>query len=165
MAKTYTKKMNIFVKTASVNKPKTGESQQIAYAYAGILVIILVAQLFTFDKFLILLESFWLPGGVLIAHLVGSVIVCIELLALPFLLRLNLSPLMRIVSMVSGWLVPIVWLKLALWLIFTVNAVSNFGLLGTTISMIPGWWTVFICIAIGVMAAWASWGLWPVKHK
>ena len=155
--------MNIITKAASAKKPKTRESQQVAYAYAAVLVILVLAQLFTFEKFLILLESFWLPGGKPAAYLLGSIIVVCEVLALPFLLRLKLSPLMRIISMVLSWLVPTIWLLLTLWLLFTVNAVSNIGLLGTTVKLIPGWWAVFFCVAIGMMAAWASWGLWPFE--
>ncbi len=155
--------MNIITKATSAKKPKTRESQQVAYAYAAVLVILVLAQLFTFEKFLILLESFWLPGGKPTAYLLGSIIVVCEVMALPFLLRLKLSPLMRITSMALGWLVPIIWLLLTLWLLFTVNAVSNIGLLGTTVKLIPGWWAVFFCVAIGMMAAWASWGLWPFE--
>lgn len=162
--------MNIFDKAKSPKKPKTGESQKIAYSYATILVMFSLAQLFTFDKFLVLLGSFSLPGGVFVAHLLGSIIVTSEVLALPFLLGLKLSLVMRIISMVLGWLVPLTWFKLTLWLIFTNSAVSNIGFLGTTVKLIPGWWAVFISIALGVMAAWASWGLWPLpkgktKHR
>lgn len=156
--------MNIFVKTTPAKEPKTGESKKIAYAYAVVLVILALAQLFTFDKFLVLVEGFGLPGGVVSAHLFVSLVVISEVFALPFLLRLNLSPLMRFVSMVFGWLVPLAWLKIALWLILTTNSVANIGLLGTAVVLVPGWWAVFVSLAIGLLAAWASWGLWPVGH-
>lgn len=155
--------MTILTKATSAKKPKTNESRNIAYIYAAILVIFALFQLFTFEKFLVLMDSLWLPGGKPTAYLIGSVIVVSEVMALPFLLRLKLSPLMRITSMVLGWLVPIIWLFLTLWLLLTINAVSNIGFLGTTVDLIPGWWAVFVCIAIGILAAWSSWGLWPVK--
>ncbi len=159
--------MKIFTDAVPAKRPKTRESVTIAYGYAFILIVLVLCQLFTFDKFLTLLESFWLPGGAPIAHLVGGVIVTSEVFALPFLLRLDLSPLMRVISMVLGWFVPLMWLKLALWLLLTTNTVSNFGLLGTLVVLTPGLWMVFISIAIGMLAAWASWGLWPSskKHK
>jgi len=157
--------MNIFVKATKAKKPRTSESQKIAYIYAAILVIFALTQLFTFDKFLILVESFGLPGGDIVARLFVGIIVTSEVLALPFLLGLNLSQLMRFVSMVLGWAVPLAWLKVTLWLLFTTNSVSNIGLLGTTISLIPGWWLVFVSIALGLLSAWASWGLWPGKRE
>jgi hypothetical protein len=155
--------MKIFTKATSAQKPKSKESQNIAYMYAAILVIFAVAQLFTFDNFLILIESFWMPGGKTFAYLLGSSIVVSEVLAIPFLLQIKLSPLMRIISMVMSWLVPLLWFIISIWLMVTINAVSNFGLLGTTVDLLPGWWTVFISIALGVLAAWASWGLWPCQ--
>jgi len=161
----YTDIMNILTKATSAKKPKTKESQNIAYMYAAILVIFALAQLFTFEKFLVLLESFWFPGGKPVAYLLGSLIVVCEVMALPFLLRLKLSPLMRITSMVLGWLVPIIWLFLTLWLLFTVNSVSNIGFLGTSVKLLPGWWAVFVCIAVGILAIWASWGLWPCAKQ
>jgi len=157
--------MKIFVKATKAKKPRTSESQKIAYAYAAILVIFALTQLFTFDKFLILVESFGLPGSDIVARLFVSTIVTSEVLALPFLLGLNLSQLMRVISMVLGWAVPLVWLKVTLWLLFTTNSVSNIGLLGTTIKLVPGWWLVFVSIALGILSAWASWGLWPGKRE
>jgi hypothetical protein len=155
--------MKIFVKATPAKKAKTKDSQNIAYMYAVILVIFVVAQLFTFDKFLPLLENFALPGGVPIAHLFGGLFVASGVLALPFLLGFKLSPLMRFVSMVLGWLVPAMWLSVTLWLVFSTNSVTNVGFLGTVVKLMPGWWAVFVSIALGVLAAWSTWGLWPLK--
>ena len=146
-------------------KPRTADSQKIAYFYAFILVVFALAQLFTFDEFSKLLENFGLPGGAPIAHLVSGIIVSGEVLALPFLLGMSLSPLMRVFSMGLGWLVPLIWFKLSLWLVLTANTVNNVGFLGTKINLVPGWWAVFFCIALGILAAWASWGLWPLKRN
>ena len=157
--------MSIFVKSTSALKPRTRESQQVAYFYVVVLVIFALCQLFTFDKFLILLGNFGLPGGIVVSNLLGSVIVVSEVFALPFLLGMRLSPLMRVVSMVLGWSVPAMWLKLSLWLCLVGNGASNIGFLGTIINLVPGWWSVFVSIAIGLIAAWASWGMWPVKYQ
>lgn len=157
--------MKFLRKTTPAPKPRTKESRQIAYAYAIVLIVLVLCQLFTFDKFLVLLQSFAFPGGDVTAHLAGSLIVISEVFALPFLLEMNLSPLMRVVSMVFGWIVPLVWMMLSLWLIFATNSVTNIGIIGTLVAVVPGWWAVYICAALGTMAAWASWGLWPGKRK
>jgi len=161
----YTIIMKIFTQATAAKKPKTKESQKIAYMYAAILILFVLTQLFTFDKFLILLESFWIPGGKFVAYMLGSLLVISEVLALPFLLGLKLSSLMRIICMGLGWFVSIVWLGLSLWLVLTVNAVSNIGFFGTIVNLVPGWWAVFISVALGLLAAWASWGLWPIANK
>ena len=157
--------MKLLRKTTPASKPRTKESRQIAYSYAFLLIVLVLCQLFTFDKFITLLQSFAFPGGDMMAHLVASIIVVSEVFALPFLLELNLSPLMRVVSMVFGWIAPLLWFKLALWLIFSVNTATNTGLLGTVVGIVPGWWMVYITVALGLIAAWASWGLWPLKRK
>jgi hypothetical protein len=130
--------MNILVKATPAKKARTKESQKIAYVYAAVLVILVVAQLFTFDKFLPLLENFALPGGVPISHLFGGLIVASEVLALPFLLGFKLSPLMRITSMALGWLAPLLWLILTVWSMVSTNSVSNVGFLGTVVNLMPG---------------------------
>ena len=163
--KLYAKSMNIFVKATPSKKPRTEESQKIIYFYVAVLVILAVSQLFSFDKFLVLLESFALPGGSTTAYFIGSLLVTSEVLALPFLLRLEVSPLMRVTSMALGWLVPMIWIFLSLWLKLTSSTVSNIGFLGTVVHIIPGWWAVFISISILFLSIWASWGLWPGKRK
>jgi hypothetical protein len=155
--------MKLLTKTTPAKHPKTKESGQIAYMYAIILVIFVVAQLFTFDKFQILLEDFSLPGGVAVSYLFSGLLVACAVFALPFLLRFKTSPLMRVVSMVCGWLVPLMWLFLTFWLVFSSNTVTNVGFLGTAITLIPGWWAIFVSIAIGILAAWSTWGLWPLS--
>lgn len=145
--------------------PRTHDSQVIAYAYAGALVVMVLCQLFTFDEYIPLLESFNLWGGNAAANLIGGVIVVFEVLALPFLLRLNLSHLMRVICMLISLAIPIIWFKLSLWLLLTNNSVSNAGFLGTLVEITPGWWMVYACIALGILAIWAAWGLWPLHHK
>lgn len=157
--------MNIATKATPAKKAKTKDSGNIAYAYAAILVILSVAQLFTFDKFLLLLEDIAFPGGVPVAHLFGGMFVASEVLALPFLLGFKLSHLMRILSMVLGWLVPLMWFLISLWLALSTNVISNVGFLGSAVKLMPGWWAVFVSIALGILAAWAGWGLWPFETR
>jgi hypothetical protein len=152
--------MKFFVPSTPAPIAKTKESRKIALFYGVLLVIFALSQLFSFDKFLDLIESFWLPGGRPASNFVAAFVVVAEIFALPFLFRMKLSPLMRIISMVLSWLVPLIWLKLSLWLLLTTNAVTNTGLLGADIQLMPGWWTVLISLSLGILAAWSSWGLW-----
>jgi hypothetical protein len=165
MDSNYTVDMKILHKVTPAKKAKTKESQNVAYIYAVILTILVVAQLFTFDKFQTILENYLLPGGVPVAHLIGGVLVCSAVLALPFLFSFKLSPLMRVTSMVLGWLVPVLWLFLTIWLAFSTNVATNVGFLGSVVTLTPGWWAVFVSIALGILAAWSSWGLWPFGSR
>lgn len=157
--------MSIFTKATPANSAKTPDVQKIIYIYIIILAVLLLCQLFTYDSFNKLIESFWLPGGLSVAHLIAYLVIIFELLSLPFLLRMNLSRLMRMICMISSWLVPLAWLLLTLWINLTVNAISNVGFLGAVVSLTPGWWAVCVSVAMAILATWSSWGLWPLAVK
>lgn len=157
--------MSIFAAVQSPAIAKTKNIKSIALLYAGILVVFAVGQLFGFDEFQLLVESFWLPGGKPFAFFLSGFIVVAEVFALPFLLNMRVSGVMRIISMVMSWIVPAVWLTISLWLQLTTNAVTNIGFLGTHVSLMPGWWTVLFSVALVMLAVWASWGMWPWGHS
>ncbi len=155
------KAMSIFVKATVAPEPKSEQSKQIALFYAVVLVVMAVAQLFTFEAFTKLVISFNLPlPGTLPYLLVPLLIVC-EVLALPFLLRMRLSPAFRVLSMLAALLVPIKWIFITVWLVSSGQPVDTVGFLGTIGQLLPGWWAVLMSIALAVMAAWSAWGLWP----
>lgn len=157
--------MSIFVKATPAPKPRTTDAKKMAYFYAIILSIFALGQLFAFNDFITLLDSFWLPGDMPTATLLGGVIVASEVFAIPFLIGIALSPLMRYFSMFLSWLAPAIWLFISIWVNLNLNAITNIGFLGTKISITPGPWAILVCIALGIMSTWSSWGLWPGKHK
>lgn len=157
--------MKIFSHVIPAQSPRTHDSLIMSYVYAATLTIMALSQLFSFEGFLALLESFSLPGGAVTAHLIGSFLVVCEVFALPFLLRLALSPLMRIVSMILSWIVPVLWFLLSMWLTIITNAVNNIGFFGTVVHVMPGAWAVFVSLAFGVIALWSTYGLWPFPAK
>ena len=124
-----------------------------------------VAQLFTFEEFPDVIASMWLPGGAALAPLRAALIVTLEVTALLFLLSQRLSPAMRIVSMVAGWLVVAAWFGVVLWENLTINTIANGGFLGATVPVPVGWWSVFFSIALGILIGWVSWGMWPFRRK
>ncbi len=129
--------------------------------------MLVVVQLFTFEKFGDVLRVMWPPGGTTNAPVYAALIVTFEVFSVPFLLRMTLSPLMRITSMVSGWLVIIAWLTLFVWQLSSGNVIANSGILGATVSVPVGWWSVFVMLGLGTLAAWVAWGMWPAwpRHK
>lgn len=157
--------MSVFAKATEAPEPKSQDVKRIAIFYAIILIVLAVTQLFTFDKFLVLIQEFGFPGGAGFAYLVGSVLVVSEVFALPFLLRMPLSPLFRWFSMILSWVAAAAWIKISLWLVLTESPVETVGFLGTLVNVMPGWWAVLVSVALGILAAWASWGMWPGKRK
>lgn len=157
--------MSVFAKTSSSPKPKTKNVSQVSLLLAGIFILFVMTQICTLGPFTRLIESFWLPGGVRGAHLLTALIVITELFAVPFLVRMRLSKAMRILSMICGWAVVLIWLGLSLWLVLSVNAIHNIGFLGTIFDLQPGWWAILFSTALGILSVWASWGMWPLRGK
>lgn len=139
---------------------RTKEAKRAALISAGVITIMTVAQLFSFEKFIPLLNSFGLPSW-LSGQAVAVTLVVASVWALPFLLQMKLSVAMRWVSMVAGWIVAAVWVGLTLLINISGNVIDNVGLLGASVTLIPGWWAVCVALALCVLVAWASWGQWP----
>lgn len=132
---------------------------------AGIIGAMAVAQLFTFENFPAVIASMWLPGGETMARVSAAFIVIAEVLALPFLLGMRLSPLFRTVSMVLGWIVVVKWLFFAIWENIMVTSVTNNGMFGATVPLPVGWWNVFFSLGLVILIVWVSWGMWPKMKK
>lgn len=146
------------------SKPRTKDARTISLFYAVVLIVMTAGQLFSLEKFIPLLDTFELPG-MDTGRFVAVTLVVFGILALPFLLRMKISIAMRWLSMIAGWIIPILWLFLSLWVNITGVLVSNVGLLGASVTLEPGWWSVCVAISLGILAAWSSWGLWPGKRR
>lgn len=156
--------MSILVKASPAPKPRTENVNKIALLYAAILVVFAVAQLFTFDEFVTLFPSFAMPLNESWAYALTPIVIVAEVFALPFLLRMKLSIAFRWFSMMLGWLVAAIWLCVSLWVASAQPEAQTIGFLGTAVNLVPGWWAVCASCALGVLATWSSWGLWPGKR-
>lgn len=156
--------MSMFVKATPAPGAKTAETKQVSILYAGLLTVMAVTQLFTFEEFIELFPSFNLPLGDVLVYGLAPALVAAEVFALPFLLRMTVSPAFRFVSMLCGWFVAATWLFISTWVASTRIDADTIGFLGTLAGLTPGWWAVLISLALGVLAAWASWGLWPLRR-
>ena len=158
------------MKTLAIAKPaslaKTKDSVKVAIFCAGIYVVMAVAQLFTYDDFVIIVQSYNLPLSQVGIAIAPALIVVCEVFSLPFLLRMTLSTAFRWLSMILGWLVAITWLFISYWGATSAsNLVSNVGFLGNLVVLPPGWWSVGLFGCISVLIVWASWGLWPYQKS
>ena len=156
--------MTILVKAHAARAPKNKYVGYGATLYAAILVVLLVAQLFTYEDFPSIIASFWLTDSLASSHLLAALIIVAELFAIPFLLRMKLSVAMRWLSTGLGWLVAGFWLFIGIWLSVTVHAVTNTGLLGSAIELAPGPWLIVKGLFLVALSAWVTWGLWPGKR-
>jgi len=117
----------------SYGPKRTRRTQVIALIVAVLLATILVTQLFGYEDFATTLAALIPFNDKSLLSLSAGVIVIAELLALPYLLRMYLSPLMRAVSGCLAAGVSIFWMFTA----FTNSHASNCGLFSTTLEL-PG---------------------------
>jgi hypothetical protein len=157
--------MKWLVQATAPPRPKTKNIRTVGIGLAGVFVVMAVAQLFTFEDFPKTISMMWLPGGEAVATVRAALIVTLEVAAIPFLLSMRLSPAMRFLSMVAGWMAIAAWFAASIWQNVSSGVIVNSGLLGATVKLPVGWWSVFFCIALGILATWAAWGLWPLKKR
>ncbi|MDB5176977.1 MAG: rane protein of unknown function [Candidatus Saccharibacteria bacterium] len=151
--------------TTDAPAPRTQIAVKVGLVYAVILIFMAVGQLYAFEKFIPLIADYWLPGGHGTATLVAGLIVITEIFALPFLLRMRISPLMRWVGAACSILVAVIWLKLALVGVFETTALTNSGMLGTKVSVHAGAAQLVVSVVLAALAAYSVYGLWPTYKK
>lgn len=156
------------VKAVEAPKPRSEMAKIAAWVYAAILVAMALGQLYAFEKFIPLIEEYSLPGGDAMAGVVAALIVTVEVFALPFLLRMRISPLLRWVSLVCSAAAAGAWVKLSLWVYCSMIVIPNSGMLGTKVTVPMGIVSLGISFVLLALALYCVWGLWPVKshrHK
>jgi hypothetical protein len=156
--------MSFFVQPTDAPTPKTVNIRIVSLLLASIFMVMVVAQLFTFEDYSdVVADITGIP--IAPATIVSAMIVVFEVAALPFLFSMRLSALGRIVSMLSGWLTAIGWFLIALYANVTIGSVSNSGMLGATVPLPSGWWMTFFFTGVIVLAVWSSWGMWPLTRS
>lgn len=157
--------MSIFVASTPAAEPKSPVVEKAALLLAGIVIVLVLSQLFSFEKFPEVIQALALPGvGDGYSVLIAALIVVAEVLMVPFLLRMRLIPVMRIASMVAGWFVALWWIFVTLWQNLLPTGPADAAFLGATVSAPVGWWAVCLMLGMGVLVVWVSWGLWPLRR-
>lgn len=81
---------------------------------AGILVVMAVIHLFRIDTFIPLIDAV-VPGGNGMAIFISLLIILSEIFAIPFALRMRLSPLAQLMSGALVVFAPLWWLLMSIW--------------------------------------------------
>jgi len=159
--------MSFFVNATEAKHPKTKNSQVAAMILAAFLIVMVVGQLFTYEKFAEVINGFDFFPSKETSTIAAALIVIFEVASLPFLLRMRLSPLARVISVVAGWLVLLFWFGMSIWLNITFSLAPNSGVLGDTVHLPIGEWMISFFGVLILLDLWACDGLWPRKslHK
>lgn len=100
-------------------------------------LVLLLLQLFGFEELPEIVRYFWGMDTEEAGLIVVTLLVIVELLALPALLGMKLSPLMRWVSIMSGALVVLYWTVASFYAI-SFGQVKNSGIFGDKFSLEGG---------------------------
>lgn len=124
-------------------KLKNKNAQWFAWLLAGIFLLLSLVQLVRFEKFITLIEDYLPDGGVAAGQVIAALLVVFEVFALPFLLRMKLSPLMRIFSMVCGWLASLLLLGLVILMSSSQLTISDSGTFGLIANIASSEWAIW----------------------
>lgn len=158
----YTTSMKVFVSSTEAPIPKTETVRVTSLGLAAVITVMMVGQLFSFEEFSPALATLQLPGDEPMAFILAASLCIFELLSLPFLLSMRLSPAFRVLSMACGWFVAAKWLFITTWETAVAGA-SHSVLFGTSVPLPAGWWNVFFVLVLGSLIVWISWSLWPFR--
>lgn len=157
-----------FAKAEKALEPRFHEAQIIAWIYATALVIMAVGQLFSFEDFIPYIRDLHLTGGEAVTVLFACLIVIAEVFALPFLLRMPLSSLMRWFGLGFSLFVPLAWLFVTILTYVTQPpevASSMLGAITGTKIAVPNIFQLILAGILLILAVVSAAGLWPAKKK
>ncbi len=149
----------------SAPKPRSNLARNAAWFYAFVLTIMALGQLYGFEKFIPIISDYWLPGGHGTDTLVACLIVMAEVFALPFLLRMRLSPLMRWVGLASSVIVPAIWIKLSVFSFVQGAPLANGGIVGYAVDVPTMTIQLVLSFFLLALALYTAYGLWPNRKK
>ena len=128
---------------------------------AAIITVMVVAQLFTFEKFPDVIGQLLQTDDEVLINALAAVVVIVEVTAIPFLLFMPLSPAMRLLSMISGWLTIAIWIGFITFGSVKASEAINSGVLGATLSVPVGLWMLPILVIFGIWAGMISYRVFP----
>lgn len=118
---------------------RTKQGPLLGWIAAVILIVFSLVHLFRIDTFVPEL-ALALGSTQMLTLWAATIIISMEVFALPFLMRMRLSPLAQHVSGSFAVLVPLVWLLIAIWTFGTNTSTAQ---LGEFVSL-PGNWLLIL---------------------
>lgn len=146
-------KKSIFPKSVAPPKLVKNYGIQLGWIAAAISASFAVLHLFRIDT-LIPIMNRALPGGDGVATTFVVIVILAEVFALPFLLRMKLSPLAHFKSGFLAVLAPLLWLLVTVWGLGLDYSTGQFGQFITTVSSWPIVLANFAWLALSFFTLW-----------
>lgn len=129
---------------ASYGPPRTRRTIAVSLTVSLMVIGMLLTQLYGYEAFAAILSSVVSTNDSRAHHALAAAIVMAELLALPYLLRMYMSRLFRVLSAGMGLFLAGFWLLVAL----TNAHASNIGLFSDTVSLPGGLLAALWCLLL-----------------
>lgn len=145
---------DIFPKAVKPPKLVKPYAPILGWIAAGILMLFAIIHLFRIDTLVPIINSI-LPGGTGTAGTFVVIIVLAEVFALPFLLRMKLSPAAHICSGFLVVLAPLMWTLLAIWSFGSLS--FSLGQLGEFVHVSATWQVIilnFVWLSFNFYTLW-----------
>ena len=113
-----------------------------ALGLAMVITLLLIAQLYTFEDFPEVIESFGLPGGSITVVLLVALIPLVELLSLPYLLSMETDRRIVRVSRYAALGVGVMWALISTLILLSAQPTAQSGIFGATIPLTCGFWAI-----------------------
>lgn len=116
-------------------------------------------QLIAFEKLPLIVSSVWGFTDSELGAVVAALVVTAQVLGIPYLLNMQLSAAMRVVSAIAAFAAAGYWFWLGLHTSMELVLVSNSGLGGVYASIPGGSWLLWFGLGMTLLVGWYSYGL------
>jgi hypothetical protein len=111
-----------------------------ALGLAMVVTLLLIAQLYTFEDFPGVVETFGMPGGGVTVAVLVALIPLVEAASLPYLLSMETDRRTIRVSRYAALGVGIMWALISIWILLMGQSAAQSGIFGATIPLMGGVW-------------------------
>lgn len=131
----------------------------LCWGIVGVLIVMASLQLIAYEKFVPIIQNYHLFDNPSTSQIFSAFIIITEVMAMPFLLRMRVSPLLR--SLSAGCLVLTVlwWLTLGIYGTFIDSSITKTGLLGGFLSSTSSFIVLAFAILLAVVSVMVIWRL------
>lgn len=120
----------------SPSKPASSPAIILSWLLIFILIVTVIAQLIIYEKYVTIIQNYQLLASPPLGKVFAALIVVLEVMALPFLLRMGLSRLMRLASAACLVLASLSWVFLGVWFYLVHPPTIGSGLLGAMLKQV-----------------------------
>lgn len=148
-----------FARAEKAPTPQLSWAIPVTIGYAVVLTVMSLAQLFTLEDVIPMVEEYWFPGGAGAATLFVGVVVTAQVFSLPYLLRMQVSPLFRLFGAVLSFVAPLMWLGAAVYALASDRVLANGGMFGEKLVVPADASQVAIATVLVILAVASAYGL------